>query len=123
MRKRVEAHRLQSESWWMRMARNTDTKSPKQPMSEDTILKFFDYADRHPDLTGLLLFVTILATVVSLCVVVNCTFDFLIDCWMRLMRMISIYNHGWPPPHCDADGDAVEPPEPNQNDTTTSTDR
>jgi hypothetical protein len=25
--------------------------------------------------------------------------------WNRLMRHLSIRKHGWPPPHCDADGD------------------
>jgi len=25
--------------------------------------------------------------------------------WNRLMRVINIRKHGWPPPHCDADGD------------------
>lgn len=29
--------------------------------------------------------------------------------WARLMRMISIRKHGWPPSHCDADGDPFRP--------------
>lgn len=31
-------------------------------------------------------------------------------CWNRFIRMLNIRKHGWPPPHCDADGDfpAVE---------------
>jgi hypothetical protein len=30
----------------------------------------------------------------------------------RTMRMISIRKHGWPPPHCDADGDSTPPKSP-----------
>lgn len=26
----------------------------------------------------------------------------------RLCRTINIWKNGWPPPHCDADGDAVD---------------
>lgn len=26
-------------------------------------------------------------------------------CWLLLMRHLSIRAHGWPPPHCDADGE------------------
>lgn len=29
--------------------------------------------------------------------------------WNRLMRCLSIRKHGWPPAHCDADGDQVKP--------------
>lgn len=25
--------------------------------------------------------------------------------WNRFMRHLNIRKHGWPPPHCDADGD------------------
>lgn len=25
--------------------------------------------------------------------------------WNRFMRMLNIRKNGWPPPHCDADGD------------------
>ena len=35
-------------------------------------------------------------------------------CWNRLMRMLNIRKHGWPPPHCDADGDF--PPVPEKDD-------
>lgn len=24
--------------------------------------------------------------------------------WKRFMRMLTIRKHGWPPPHCDAEG-------------------
>lgn len=26
-------------------------------------------------------------------------------CWNRFMRMLNIRKNGWPPPHCDADGE------------------
>ena len=29
-------------------------------------------------------------------------------CWNRLMRCINLRKLGWPPPHCDADGDFPE---------------
>lgn len=28
--------------------------------------------------------------------------------WNRTMRMVNIRKHGWPPAHCDADGDKVK---------------
>jgi hypothetical protein len=28
--------------------------------------------------------------------------------WVRLLRAINISKHGWPPPHCDADGDFLD---------------
>lgn len=36
-------------------------------------------------------------------------FHFVFKCWNRYMRSRNIAARGWPPPHCDADGDAVEP--------------
>jgi hypothetical protein len=27
-------------------------------------------------------------------------------CWNRWLRSRNIKHHGWPPPHCDADGDS-----------------
>ena len=27
--------------------------------------------------------------------------------FVRLMRAVNIHKQGWPPPHCDADGDAT----------------
>ena len=26
----------------------------------------------------------------------------------RVLRSVNIRKHGWPPPHCDADGDAID---------------
>jgi len=26
-------------------------------------------------------------------------------CWNRAMRALNVRKHGWPPAHCDADGD------------------
>lgn len=30
--------------------------------------------------------------------------------WKMAMRCLMVRKHGWPPPHLDADGDAVEQP-------------
>lgn len=30
------------------------------------------------------------------------------SCWQRYMRHLDISKSGWPPPHCDSDGDPVE---------------
>jgi len=32
-------------------------------------------------------------------------FSFLAFCWNRFFRHLNIRKHGYPPPHCDADGD------------------
>ena len=32
--------------------------------------------------------------------------------WNRFMRHLNIRKHGWPPAHCDADGDFKPEPEP-----------
>lgn len=32
-------------------------------------------------------------------------------CWNRTMRHLNIRKQGWPPPHCDADGDFKPEPE------------
>ena len=34
-------------------------------------------------------------------IITSCVFKI----WNRAMWMLSIRKHGWPPPHCDADGD------------------
>ena len=33
-------------------------------------------------------------------------------CWNCFMRHLNIRKHGWPPAHCDADGDFKPDPEP-----------
>lgn len=33
----------------------------------------------------------------------------LFKCWNRFLRMLNIRAHGWPPAHCDADGDFKPP--------------
>lgn len=33
---------------------------------------------------------------------------FVFRVWNRFLRMLSIRKHGWPPSHCDADGDPIE---------------
>jgi hypothetical protein len=32
-------------------------------------------------------------------------FEFAFSVWNRFMRMLNIRKQGWPPPHCDGDGD------------------
>lgn len=51
----------------------------------------------------------LLAMLLSLCVV---PFNFMFRLWNRFMRHLNIRRAGWPPPHCDADGDPVKPPAP-----------
>lgn len=34
-------------------------------------------------------------------------FTCLFKCWNRFMRHLNIKHEGWPPPHLDADGDAI----------------
>lgn len=35
-------------------------------------------------------------------------FRFAFRCWNRFMRMLNIRARGWPPSHCDADGEFEE---------------
>lgn len=37
--------------------------------------------------------------------------------WNRLMRCLNIRKHGWPPPHCDADGDFKPAPDSDDDDS------
>lgn len=37
--------------------------------------------------------------------VVYFTTSFLVKIWSRLMRMLMVRKHGWPPSHLNADGD------------------
>lgn len=32
----------------------------------------------------------------------------LVTAWNRTLRVFNIYKNGWPPEHCDADGDLTE---------------
>jgi hypothetical protein len=32
-------------------------------------------------------------------------FHCIFRCWNRFLRCMNIRKNGWPPPHCDADGD------------------
>ena len=44
-------------------------------------------------------------------VVFNIPTNFVFKCWNRWLRSRNIKNHGWPPPHLDADGDFKKEPE------------
>jgi len=44
---------------------------------------------------------------ILVCVPFTCVFR----CWNRYLRHRNIAARGWPPEHCDADGDFATPPE------------
>jgi hypothetical protein len=48
-------------------------------------------------------------------VLLSLPFDAIRCCWNRWLRSRNIKHHGWPPPHCDADGDFA--PQPENEDT------
>lgn len=41
--------------------------------------------------------------------VITAPIRFAFKAYNRHLRSVNIRNAGWPPPHCDADGDGVEP--------------
>jgi hypothetical protein len=49
-------------------------------------MTFWDFANQHP--------------YVTLCIALSITFTM-----RRVLRHLNIRKHGYPPPHCDADGD------------------
>ena len=60
-------------------------------------MTFWQFANEN---TGLTVFM-VCAAAFSIFVIL----DFLFKCWNRLMRSMNIRKNGWPPQHCDADGD------------------
>ena len=40
---------------------------------------------------------------------------FIFLCWNRLLRCLTIRKVGWPPPHCDADGDSTTKAPPKED--------
>ncbi len=44
----------------------------------------------------------------ALCVVAWIAAMTIYRCWALTVRMLNIRKHGWPPPHCDAEGESVE---------------
>lgn len=54
---------------------------------------FYSFASENPWLTFFLSWVV---------------FDALLKLWNRTLRHWNIQKHGYPPPHCDADGDFKE---------------
>lgn len=42
---------------------------------------------------------------IGIWILVTIPFALIRSIWIRLMRMIMVNKHGWPPPHLDADGD------------------
>lgn len=45
---------------------------------------------------------------VGTCIILGMLIDLPLKLWRSWLRSRNIKHHGWPPPHCDADGDAVE---------------
>jgi hypothetical protein len=43
--------------------------------------------------------------------------NMLLKMWQILMRSLNIRLHGWPPPHCDADGDFKPEPEEKEDES------
>ncbi len=42
---------------------------------------------------------------ILLIVLLQYGYNMLFRVYNRILRVINIRKHGWPPPHCDADGD------------------
>ncbi len=42
---------------------------------------------------------------VGMVVLLSVAASFILSGWSHFLRMLNIRKHGWPPPHCDADGD------------------
>lgn len=40
-------------------------------------------------------------------ILINVTLRFLLIVWNRLLRHLNILKNGYPPIHCDADGDVI----------------
>lgn len=60
---------------------------------------FYTFAVAHPVLTAWLALLALWAWCKP--------FDAAFRCWNRRMRSRNIVARGWPPAHCDADGDPV----------------
>jgi len=45
---------------------------------------------------------------VGFLILLSLTYAFIFDMWNRFWRHFNIRKHGYPPIHCDADGDGVE---------------
>lgn len=56
-------------------------------------MTFWDFALQYPILAFCLLGITAIVA---------------IEIVGKIVRAINIFKHGWPPAHCDADGDGVE---------------
>jgi hypothetical protein len=60
-------------------------------------MNFWEFADKN--VVGVLFAVWIVARLIFCC-------------WNRLLRSFNLNKLGWPPAHCDADGDFLEKSEP-----------
>ncbi len=57
-------------------------------------MTLFEFMDSSP--------FTAVCLALIIAAVIKCVFVFCIN---RPLRALNIKRHGWPPPHCDADGD------------------
>jgi hypothetical protein len=65
-----------------------------QPTGEEQIMNAWQFANESPILTAFMVWV-----------VCEMVYKVIFHCWNRMMRMLNVRKQGWPPPHCDADGD------------------
>lgn len=63
-------------------------------------MNFWDFAIKYP-----------LTSLIGFYILVRYSFKF----WKSVIRHLNIRQHGWPPPHCDADGDFKPDPDPSDN--------
>jgi hypothetical protein len=47
-------------------------------------------------------------TFVGCLIIVTAILNFISKCWIAFWRHLSIRKHGYPPSHCDADGDLIK---------------
>jgi len=50
---------------------------------------------------------------IGVAIILSMVLTFLFRCWNRLWRHANIRKHGYPPQHCDADGDFKKDEEEN----------
>jgi len=63
-------------------------------------MNLYTFLDEHLVFAGCMLLVLLLLSYQVL--------ELIRISWIRWMRYLAIRKAGWPPPHCDADGDPVE---------------
>lgn len=72
--------------------------------AEANPMTIYEVMDKNPD--GAVIVCVVLAIAIAAVAIV--ALNVLMYCWQLLIRHGNIRSAGWPPPHCDADGDACE---------------